>query len=511
MMSGASSSRCSAARRRGRSRRARSSRAKLPTIGFLGAGTPSAWSHWTAAFVQRLRELGWIEGRTVAIEYRWAEGRSERFAEIAAEFVRLKVDVIVTVGSAVAAAKQATSTIPIVFAMAVDPVGTGMVATLARPGGNVTGLSIQSTELAGKRLELLREVLPGLRRLAIIANVGYPASVLEMGEVQAAARKLGLEVDVLEIRRAEDIAPAFGALKSGVQALYVCPDALVNANHARINTLALGARLPTIHPFRDYLAAGGLMSYGANNTDLFRRAADYVDKILRGAKPADLPVEQPTKFDLVINLTTAKALGLDVPPIAARPRRRGDRVSGGNTSCGFVSIDGLDPWLAPTRKGTSDCADEVTLSRKGTKSGTHGRKLRSSRTKAGSSLDRVREPHAELEELKTRARDLEGKLAARERELAEALEQQTATSEVLQVISNSVGDLQPVFDAMLANATRLCGAEFGILNLDDGDVLRIPALYNVPPALGAIQNVPFQVHPKAARPRLQDQAGGTHR
>ena len=289
--------------------------AKLPTIGFLGASTSSNWSHWTAAFVQRLRELGWIEGRTVAIEYRWAEGRSERFTEIAAEFARLKVDVILSVGSAAAVAKQATSTIPIVFALAADPVGSGLVASLARPGGNLTGLSILSSELAGKRIELLREVLPGLRRLAIIGNVGSVSSVLEIAEAQAAARKLGLDVDVLEIRRAEEIAPAFGTLKSDVQALYVCPDPLVNANHARINTLALGARLPTIQPFRDYLGAGGFMSYGANNADLFRRAGDYVDKILRGAKPGDLPVEQPTKFDLVINLTTAKALGLTIPEL----------------------------------------------------------------------------------------------------------------------------------------------------------------------------------------------------
>ena len=287
--------------------------AKLPTIGFLGASTSSNWCHWTAAFVLRLRELGWIEGRTVAIEYRWAEGRSERFTEIAAEFARLKVDVILSVGSAAAVAKQATSTIPIVFALAADPVGSGLVASLARPGGNLTGLSILSSELAGKRIELLREVLPGLRRLAIIGNIGSVSSVLEIAEAQAAARKLGLDVDVLEIRRAEEIAPAFGTLKSDVQALYVCPDALVNANHARINTLALGARLPTIQPFRDYLGAGGFMSYGANNADLFRRAGDYVDKILRGAKPGDLPVEQPTKFDLVINLTTAKALGLTIP------------------------------------------------------------------------------------------------------------------------------------------------------------------------------------------------------
>jgi len=291
---------------------ARAQQRKVPTIGVLGVSTASNWSQWTAAFVQQLRELGWIEGRTIAIEYRWADGRSERFAEIAAELVRLKVDVIVTVGSAVAAAKQETSIIPIVFAIAVDPVGTGMVASLARPGGNATGLSIQTAELAGKRIDFLREVLPDLRRLAVIANVGYPGSVLEMSEAQASGRKLGIDVDVLEIRRAEDIAPAFATLKSGTQALYVCPDALVNANHARINTLALGARLPTIHPFRDYLGAGGLMSYGANNADLFRRAGDFVDKILKGANPADLPVEQPTKFELVINLTTAKALGLKI-------------------------------------------------------------------------------------------------------------------------------------------------------------------------------------------------------
>ena len=289
--------------------------AKLPTIGVLGVSTPSNWSEWTAAFVQRLRELGWTEGRTIAIEYRWAEGRGEQFTKIATEFVQLQVDVILTVGSAAAAAQQATSTIPIVFAIAVDPVGTGMVASLARPGGNVTGLSTQTTELASKRLELLREVFPNLRRLAIIGNVGYPGSVLEIAEVQTLAGRFAMDLDVLEIRRAEDIAPAFGTLTARVQAIYVCPDALVNANHARINALALAARLPTIHPFRDYLAAGGLMSYGANNTDLFRRAGDFVDKILKGVRPADLPVEQPTKFELVFNLKTAKALGLEIPPM----------------------------------------------------------------------------------------------------------------------------------------------------------------------------------------------------
>ena len=292
---------------------ARAQPAKLPTIGFLGAGGQSAWTHWTAAFVQRLQELGWIEGRTVTIEYRWAEGRTERFREIAAEFARLKVDVIVTVGSAVHAAKEATSTIPIVFAVAVDPVGSGMVNSLARPGGNVTGVSIQETELAGKRIGLLREILPGLRRIAVIANVGYPASVLEVTEVREVARKSGLEVKLLEVRRAEDIGPVFDALGNETQALYVCSSALFNANIARINTLALGARLPTINALREYVEAGGFMSYGTNNRDLFRRAGEIVDKILKGAKPADLPVEQPTAFQLVINLTTAKALGLKIP------------------------------------------------------------------------------------------------------------------------------------------------------------------------------------------------------
>ena len=285
----------------------------LPTIGFLGASTSSNWNHWTTAFVRRLGELGWIEGRTVAIDYRWAEGHSERLAEIAAEFVRLKVDVIVTVGSGALAAKQVTSAIPIVFAAATDPLGGGLVASLARPGGNATGLSMQASDAVGKRLELLRELLPDLRRLAIIGNVDYPATVHEIAEVRAAARTLGLDVDVLEIRRAEDIAGTFPALKSGSQALYVCADPLVNANHARINTLALGARLPTIHPIRDFLEAGGFMSYGPSAVHLFRRAAEYVDKILHGAKPSELPVEQPTKFDLVFNLTTATALDIAVP------------------------------------------------------------------------------------------------------------------------------------------------------------------------------------------------------
>jgi putative tryptophan/tyrosine transport system substrate-binding protein len=287
---------------------------KLPTIGFLGADA-SAFSPWTAAFVAHLRELGWIENRNVAIEYRWSEGRTERYAEIAAEFVRLKVDVIVTVGSAVPTVKQATAVIPIVFAVAIDPVGSGLVASLAKPGGNVTGLSLQAANLAGKRIELLREVVPQLRRLAIIFNVSNAQPVLEMGETEAAAGTLGIEVAPIEIRRVEDFGPAFReALKAKADALYVAIDQLMVANLMRILTLALGARLPTIFSTRDFVRGGGFMSYGPSYTERFGRAADYVDKILRGTKPGDIPVEQPTKFELVVNLITAQALGLTVPP-----------------------------------------------------------------------------------------------------------------------------------------------------------------------------------------------------
>ena len=289
--------------------------AKLPTIGLWGPSTLSAASQRVARFVQRLRELGWIEGRTVAIEYRWAEGRNERAAEIAAEFVRLKVDVIVAQGTpSVIAAKQATSVIPIVFAAVGDPVGSGLVASLSRPGGNVTGLSTQQTDTASKRIELFREMVPGLRRLAIMGNVGNPSVELELSEVQSTARALGLEATAFELLRAEDIAPAFDALKGRADALYVCADPLVFTNRIRVNTLAQGARLPTMYLLGEYVEAGGLMSYGPSVPDLYRRAADFVDKILRGAKPADIPVEQPTKFDLIINITTAKALGLEIPP-----------------------------------------------------------------------------------------------------------------------------------------------------------------------------------------------------
>jgi putative tryptophan/tyrosine transport system substrate-binding protein len=289
--------------------------AKLPTIGYLGLSTLAAESQRMAAFVQRLRELGWIEGRTITIDYRWAEGRSESMAEIAAEFVRLKVDVVLAAGTEPAlAAKKATALIPIVFPLAADPVGAGMVVSLARPGANITGLSTLATDLAAKRLEILRDVFPSLDRLAIMANVGGPGAVLEMHEFQEAARTLRLEVIPLEIRRTEDIAPALESLKGRAHALYVAGDPLMSLNRVRINTFALVARLPTIYVQREYVEAGGLMSYGPSFPNMFRRAAEYVDKILRGAKPGDLPVEQPTKFDLVINLVTARALGLDVPP-----------------------------------------------------------------------------------------------------------------------------------------------------------------------------------------------------
>ena len=288
---------------------------KLPIIGLLNTGTAVSQAAYVRAFVQRLRELSWIEDHTVSIEQRFAEGRSERFAAIAAELVRLKVDVIVTASTpATVAVKQATSRIPFVFAAVGDPVGNGLVASLARPGGNITGLSQQQPDTARKRLELLREVVPHLRRLAILLNPDNPAAAAESGEAQAAARALGLEYSVVDFQRIEDIAPAFEALKDQAEAVYVCLDPLLNANRGRIATLAAFARMPTTYSTREFVDAGGLMSYGPNIPDMYRRAAEYVDKILRGAKPADIPVEQPTKFDLVINLTIAKALGLAMPP-----------------------------------------------------------------------------------------------------------------------------------------------------------------------------------------------------
>src|SRR5215468_8702513 len=283
-------------------------------IGFLGPLSERTQLQWTTAFLKGLRDHGWIEGTTISIDYRWAEGRSDRSAELAAELVQRNVGVIVTAGTEpTLAVKQATASIPIVFAATGDPVGTGLVGSLARPGGNVTGLSNQSADINGKRIDLLREAVPGLRKLAVMANVGSPIGVLEIREVEDAGRTSGLEVVRLEIRGAEDIGPAIETVKGRADALIVVTEPLANTNRMRINTLALAARLPTMHGTRTYVEAGGLMSYGADYNDLFRRAAGYVDKILRGARPRELPVEHPTTFALVIILTTAKALGVQIP------------------------------------------------------------------------------------------------------------------------------------------------------------------------------------------------------
>ena len=289
--------------------------AKVPVIGFLGGGGIAGQGAWAAAFAQRLRELGWVEGRTVTIEYRWAEGNTQRYAELAAEFVQRKVDVIYAGGSEAAlAAKQATSVIPIVFPTSGDPVGAGLVASLARPGGNLTGLSNLSADLNDKRLGLIREIFPNLARLAILINAVYSGVVDELGEFERTARKPGIEIIPLSVRSAEDIAPAFEGLKGRAQALYVVGDPLMNTNRLRINTFALATRLPAMFTQRQYVETGGLLSYGPDYSAMHRRAAEYVDKILRGAKPAEIPVEQPTKFELVVNLITARALGLTIPP-----------------------------------------------------------------------------------------------------------------------------------------------------------------------------------------------------
>jgi putative ABC transport system substrate-binding protein len=285
---------------------------KLPLIGFMGAATPLAWAPWTSAFVRRLEELSWVDGKTIKIEYRWAGGSEQRYAEIAAEFVKLDANVLIAVGGETA--KRVTSKIPIVVALMADPVGTGLVASLARPGGNITGMSIQSTDLAGKRIEILREALPTLHRFAILANVDYSGTMLEVGAVHAASKSLGLEVVTLPVHAASDIEPAFASVDPQLQALYVPPNLLMNTNRILVNELAQQHSLPTMHGFREYVDSGGLMSYGPNTANLFRRAAEYVDKILRGANPGELPVEQPTEFDLIVSLKVAKAIGLALSP-----------------------------------------------------------------------------------------------------------------------------------------------------------------------------------------------------
>lgn len=287
----------------------------MPIIGYIGANTETINRPERTVFMHRLTELGWVEGRSVAIEYRAAEGLVERAGEIAAEFAQLKVDIIVTTGGAqVLAAKRAAPAIPVVFVAAGDPVGNGLAASLARPGGIITGLSTANTDTAGKRLEFLREIVPGLRRLAILGNFSNRAVGLELAIVQAEARGYGVETIPLSFQRIEEIEPAIQSLGGRAEALYVCIDPLVIAHWACINALALAARLPAVHGFRAGVAADGLLSYGPDRVDLFRRAAELASKILRGTKPADLPVEQPTKFELIVNTRTAKALGLTIPP-----------------------------------------------------------------------------------------------------------------------------------------------------------------------------------------------------
>jgi putative ABC transport system substrate-binding protein len=286
---------------------------KLPAIGFFGPTSALAWTEWTAAFVARMHELGWDDGRTVAIAYRWGEGHTERFGAIAADLVRSKPDLIVTSGGATSALMEATHEIPIVFALAVDPVGAGFVANLAHPGGNVTGMAMQTSDLAGKRIELLHEAVPGLRRVAILADLAMSQALLETDQVEAAARTLHFDTTRIGVGRAEDVAPALTKLNSATDGLYVCTGPLVNTNRVLINSLALEARIATMHSEKIYVQAGGLMSYGPNVADLFRRAAELADKVLRGAKPAGIPVEQPTKFELIVNTKTARALGLTMP------------------------------------------------------------------------------------------------------------------------------------------------------------------------------------------------------
>jgi ABC-type uncharacterized transport system substrate-binding protein len=292
---------------------ARAQRPSHPVIGFL-AGDPTIWGPWTAAFVTRLGELGWIDGQTIQIDYGWWEGHPDRAAEIAADFVHRNVDVIVANADAVPAVKKATSTIPIVFVLSQDPVGSGLVINLAHPSGNVTGLSIQSTDLAGKRFELLQEMVPNLRRLALMGNPVISQAVVEMDQVRALAHQTAIEIQSLEVRRGDDIAPALDGLKGSAEALYVVVDALIAVNRARIVSYALSAHLPTMFNNRVHVQAGGLMSYGPDFSDQYRRSAELVDKILHGTKPSEIPVEQPTKFELAINSTTARTIGLSIPP-----------------------------------------------------------------------------------------------------------------------------------------------------------------------------------------------------
>ncbi len=289
--------------------------AKVARIGFLGVTGPSTAAHLLEAFREGLRELGWVEGKNIAIEYRSAEGRPERLPTLAAELVRLKVDVIVASNpQATKAAQQATGTIPIVMGAVGDPVAVGFVPGLARPGGNITGPSMMMPELVGKQLELLKEVVPRVSRVAVLWNPAHPTGAPQLREAEGAARALRVRLQPLDARGPSEIDSAFAAMIRGrAGGLLVLVDSMLFSHRTRVADLAAKSRLPAMYGFRDFVDAGGLMSYSANLADMYRRAAAYVDKILKGAKPADLPVEQPTRFELVINLKTAKVLALTIP------------------------------------------------------------------------------------------------------------------------------------------------------------------------------------------------------
>jgi putative ABC transport system substrate-binding protein len=287
---------------------------KPVVIGILGAQNEASQGRLWKEFVERLRAMGWIERQNIVFEYRWADAHNERFGQIAAEFVRLNVDLIATSSTpTVIAAKQATSSIPIVFANASDPVANGLVASLSRPGGNATGLSTQLADSASKRIGLLREIAPGIRRLAIMAYTDDPAATREAKEADAVARRLGLDVLAPVIRSVDDIEPAFNAVKGQADGLYFCNSNLFNTRRRQIVSLTVAAKLPAVYDSYGFVDLGGLISYGPNGSALFRRAAELVDKILRGATPADIPVEQPTEFIMAANTAAAKALGVEIP------------------------------------------------------------------------------------------------------------------------------------------------------------------------------------------------------
>ena len=290
---------------------------KVYRIGYLSAPTRASVEQALQAFLSKLRELGLVEGKNLIIEYRWADGKAERLPELAAELVQLKVDLIVApAGSAALVAKKATSSIPIVMLFPVDPVGLGLVASLARPGGNVTGTSMSpGPEIFGKQLQILKEAIPRASRFAVLANPAEAGFSIQMNEVGAAARALGIRLQNVEVRGPEDLDSAFAAMaREGAEAILVQGSSTFLVHRTRLAELAVKSRLPTMSNFREMVEAGSLMAYGINMADFIGRSAVFVDKILKGAKPGDLPVEQPTKFELVINLKTAKALGLTIPP-----------------------------------------------------------------------------------------------------------------------------------------------------------------------------------------------------